>query len=556
MQILLLALILLFASASPANAVVTIRNFWTDASLNKNKVVKLDSQGHGLDAHDGQIIQDVNDTTWFYRIGRSVDCGDKWMWGTTPFCGFKSYKTKDFKVWYDNGLMFTVAGTGWQARCKTDAATYDGCFRPHVIYHSGSAKWKLWVNVSAAAPRYVILESTALAGPYTEVGTVDLGAVGDFGLFKDDNGDGYIAFTDAGAGFDIKLSKLNSSYTDVTGSIIIVKSGAGAPDYEAPAMFKHGSVYHIAYGITCAFCANSDTSIVSNTGNPISGTWTQGATLNTTSCGGQLGGIQKINVNGSDVWHLWTDLWKTADPNDTTRLFGFRIQGQAAYFETVLTFTGDTPDAYTCSDTYTLALSPDMTDNTQPGIQFSSVADNYTSFCDIRASTFRYQKFIVTGTINKLRILLFKGPINGGVCDENVCPDITSDLRVTIFVDNANAPNTTVQTIDLAANTIGFSPRMYDVNLSALGAGTYGFSLRPATTYTGNGAYCFGYNDNGSNYSGGAEAVTFDGGSSWTTEFGGIRDLMFQGIGTPLRTIRIEGGAVMTLDAGTTFKVY
>ncbi|MDT7801275.1 MAG: hypothetical protein QOI78_4708, partial [Actinomycetota bacterium] len=137
---LVLAALLATALASPAEArsfTTTVANF--DAQ--GNQVVRFDTRGNAVDAHDGEIAL-FGGT--YYLYGTSYDCGFAWQATSSPFCGFKVYTSPDLVHWTDRGQLFDATGSVWQSRC--DGATY-GCFRPHVGYDASTREYVLWVNV-------------------------------------------------------------------------------------------------------------------------------------------------------------------------------------------------------------------------------------------------------------------------------------------------------------------------------------------------------------------------------------------------------------------------
>src|SRR3954452_18030697 len=68
-----------------------------------NQVVRFDTRGNAVDAHDGEIA--VFGGT-YYLYGTAYDCGYRWNVGGTPCCGFKVYSSTDLVHWNDRGYLF------------------------------------------------------------------------------------------------------------------------------------------------------------------------------------------------------------------------------------------------------------------------------------------------------------------------------------------------------------------------------------------------------------------------------------------------------------------
>lgn len=100
-----------------------IKNF----NQNGDQLTRFCAVGNAIDAHDGEIAYFDG---IYYLYGTSYDCGFEWGNKAAPFCGFKTYSSKDLVNWTDRGFLFDAKTPIWQLRC--DGKTY-GCFRPHVF---------------------------------------------------------------------------------------------------------------------------------------------------------------------------------------------------------------------------------------------------------------------------------------------------------------------------------------------------------------------------------------------------------------------------------------
>ena len=122
-------------SKSPAvetsTATGSLNNYSTLVNFNSKglQVTRFDAMAAAIDAHDGEIalFEGI-----YYLYGTSYDCGYEWGNKSAPFCGFKSYSSKDLVNWSDRGFLFDAQTNIWQTRCN--GKTY-GCYRPHVIFN-------------------------------------------------------------------------------------------------------------------------------------------------------------------------------------------------------------------------------------------------------------------------------------------------------------------------------------------------------------------------------------------------------------------------------------
>jgi hypothetical protein len=136
-----------------------VKNFTADGK----QITRFDNLGNAVDAHDGEIAYFEGT---YYLYGTSYDCGFEWNNKTAPFCGFKTYSSKDMVNWKDEGFMFDAKTPLWQSRC--DGKTY-GCFRPHVVYNKKSKNYVLWINVYDNVSGYRVFTGKSPIGPFTEV---------------------------------------------------------------------------------------------------------------------------------------------------------------------------------------------------------------------------------------------------------------------------------------------------------------------------------------------------------------------------------------------------
>lgn len=307
-RVIVAVFVAIFAAAAailgaiPASAAstTTLVNF----NASGQQVIRFDVNGNAVDAHDGTIAR-FGDT--YYLYGTSYDCGFEWQNAASPFCGFKTYSSPDLVHWTDLGFMFDAQGQVWQATCGHGV----GCFRPHVIYDAATSKYVLWFNAGNTPSGYYTLTSDSPAGPFTDPQSPTLavpGSNGDEGLFVDDDGTAYVAYTSWSRGGDLIVERLAPDDRSGTGQYSDLQTAS----VEAPAMFKRQGRYYVSFSDpNCGYCSGTGTSYVWSasplgpwTGAATAGPWTiQDGALHVT--GGGIG-LSKAGVD-------WTDYTFAAD---------------------------------------------------------------------------------------------------------------------------------------------------------------------------------------------------------------------------------------------------
>ena len=485
------------ASAAPqASDTTTITNFDSAG----NQVVRLDTRGNAVDAHDGEIAF-FNGT--YYLYGTSYDCGYQWQAGGTPFCGFKVYSSTDLVHWADRGYLFDPTTSAWQTACN--GSTY-GCFRPHVIYNASTGQYVLWINVYDNSVGYRVFTASSPTGPFTEAPTPTLavnnsapsGGVnnGDEGLFVDDDGTAYIAYTDwhTGGG-DIVVERLSSSYLTGTGAY----TRLGQSSTEAPALFKRGSTYYLSYSDpNCGYCGGTGTAY--KTASSPLGPWSAGTSITSNSCGGQPSFVSAIPTTSGTAYLYGSDLWNNGRANEAL----------ANYFWTPLTFNADgSIQPITCSPSVSLALATGQAGGQQssPDTDQTSGVSDFRSWCDMGGSIERIQTFVAgrTGTLTSVSGALFQ---NGA----------TAGLEMDIYAASGSFQPTgsALYSTVVPAYSVGWSPRAVTIypNIPVTAGTRYGVVLKSATT---SGCYGMVYNESAP-YPGGGEAYSSNSGSSFSVE--------------------------------------
>ncbi|MDO7907872.1 family 43 glycosylhydrolase [Paenibacillus sp. JX-17] len=260
-----------------------------------------DTNGAVIQAHGGGIMYDEQTATYYWY-------GEDKTNGYLPARGVRVYSSQDLYNWKDEGLALTAiesmdqfdtdplisrlyAGRTDRGDIFNDIGTQRIIERPKVIYNDKTGKYVMWMhtdgpsatsnaNYAKAEAGYALSDSPTGPFVYQESNRMDRapedaeyngqpnqpGMARDMTLFKDDDGTAYLIYSSE-ENMTIYISKLNDSYTDVTGwhrdgqtardttykavygeDYIRVFPGA---QREAPAVFKYqGKYYLITSGAT------------------------------------------------------------------------------------------------------------------------------------------------------------------------------------------------------------------------------------------------------------------------------------------------------------------
>lgn len=456
-----------------------------------NQITKVDVDGNGIDAHDGDLALFGNT---YYLYGTSYNCGYGLHVVGTAFCGFKVYSSTDLINWADRGYLFDATTPLWQGRC---APPKYGCYQAHVIYNQANNNYVLWINNYYNVSGFTVFTSPDPAGPFTEVAdpvlaynSVDASGFGNGSqdLFVDSDGTGYIVYTriNATPSHFLVIEQLNSSYTSGTGNFV-----NAAPSFrEAPALFKKDGTYELVYSGGCEYC-NSGILYTRKSNSILSG-WGAETQISSNTCGGQAAWVSNI---GSD-YLFGADLWQQGDPN----------QAKAKYFWSKLQFdANNNVQAISCTQTQKLTIQGIVGQPNVTSLNQSSGDYGFKTFCDIASNWNRMQQIIPskTGLLNKASVLSFKTG--------------ATNAPLTISLVRLNQSGVPVGPILYASNstTVTFGPQEVSINPNVIvyAGDRYGLMLQSTTT---TGCYGFGYNDLGQ-YANGDEFYK-SGAGTWTRE--------------------------------------
>ena len=254
-----LGLLLALAPSLAAAKLVTIRN---DAP-------RLDVNGAYVDAHDGCIVAHAGT---YYLYGESYQNatggtfpGD---WGNSPQLAV--YTSPDLTAWTYRGSPLSnddADATKWIPNVLWVES------QQRFVMWGGSGDWFVATSTDGIAFTLATAHTTSRLGGGTD-GT---------GFFVDDDGQGYIAFSWTGPGFD-HVTSIERLAPDLLSSSHVNVSGFFPDDYnESPGLFKRGATYYLTYGSCCCACRGGG-GVVVFTAPTIEGPWTRQAVNADVNC--------------------------------------------------------------------------------------------------------------------------------------------------------------------------------------------------------------------------------------------------------------------------------
>ena len=412
---------------------------------NGKQITRFDAAGDAIDAHDGEIAYFQGT---YYLYGTSYDCGFAWQNKKAPFCGFKVYSSPDMVNWTDKGFLFDAQTPVWQTRCNGN--TY-GCFRPHVVFNQKSRQYVLWINVYDNQVGFRVFTSSSPLGPFKEVAepTLAVNATapaaglnnGDHDTFVDEDGTGYIAYTDWRAKGAIVIERLTADYLSGTGQHVKAVTEGKT---EAPALFKRRGIYYVTYSDpNCGYCSGTGTSY--RTASSPLGPWSQGTKISENSCGGQPSFVSTIKLGADSLFLYGSDLWNNAARNEAL----------ANYYWAPLAFNDDgSIKPMQCLKAYPAPVAAGKPGKRGPAAPAQSPAagpPQYSIGCAVTGSQAQSQSFVAsrTGLLSAVSITAFKKD------------NPNAALQLAIFADEAAAAPSAapLYTTELPADSISWAAR-------------------------------------------------------------------------------------------------
>lgn len=237
--------------------------FALDVSIS-NVLPRRDVNGAILDAHDSKLV--LHDGLYHWFAASYGTCKEPsnsrtgCVGGPVGSCGFRQdhnvtlFTSPDLAIWTRVGVVFQAAAA---------LPSQSSLFAPKTIFNPGTHKWVLWFNYiqmnDFGRSYYAVATSEHATGPFRIVNpnVTSLGHVtdnGDLNLFVDDDGTGYIIYTNIHpAHHAMSIERLTPDFTESLGSR--ASSGIFGERYvEAPMMFRRGAFYYAVFGRCCCYC--------------------------------------------------------------------------------------------------------------------------------------------------------------------------------------------------------------------------------------------------------------------------------------------------------------
>eukprot|EP00045_Choanoeca_perplexa_P018429 m.291442 g.291442 ORF g.291442 m.291442 type:complete len:378 (-) comp17816_c0_seq6:185-1318(-) len=230
-----------------------------------NTQPRTDQSGNIIDAHDGTIVQWKPQGLYYYYAVAYGPCLD-----TGAPCD-RCNQTKDqtgVGIWTNRYLAQDQwHWQGWLFPNNTHRPA-EVLIRPHAVYNNRTRLYVLWLNAMGQGPCpagsankcYITMTSPHPEGPFGDVVVAHTkytaqGGVGDFDVFTDDDGTGYLIHKRSGAATQdphrMLIEQLTDDYRHSTNATLGV---FGQQRVEAPVMFKRNGTYFAMFGSLCCFC--------------------------------------------------------------------------------------------------------------------------------------------------------------------------------------------------------------------------------------------------------------------------------------------------------------
>ena len=210
-------------------------------------------------------------------------------------------------------------------------------FRPKVLYNTQTRLFVLFFNGPSAGTVRTqgVATSRTPDGPFIEPRALNLtySISGDFGVFADDDGRGYIVYTSYECDAknltkDPCRSQIIELLTDDFLSSTGISSGLFWLNSEAPWMGKVGSTYYLLFDHTCCFCSQGSGALVHTSASPL-GPYQNQSNINRNASGGIIVPAQQAYVASlpgpnNTTNYVWIgDRWNSASDGQKSHDLSF-----------------------------------------------------------------------------------------------------------------------------------------------------------------------------------------------------------------------------------------
>jgi beta-xylosidase len=243
---------------------------------------RFDNAGNIVNAHDGSIQKFKKDGPYYIHAAEYGLCKEPARYGcdqTPDHCGFQNnHNITIFKSYDLSSGSWQHVGNAIDVKDRPEGIV----FRPHAVYNPIFKEYVLYWNYVAAGTYagYAAASSKSPEGPFimrNKLVNVTRAGAGDFDIFIDDDGTGYIIYDNQDHWMGIEQLTPDLLYS--TGKKAICNPGAADPYFfstpfvEAPVMFKRNGTYYALFSHCCCYCYQGSGIRVHTAPHPM-GPWT------------------------------------------------------------------------------------------------------------------------------------------------------------------------------------------------------------------------------------------------------------------------------------------
>lgn len=205
-----------------------------------------DTEGKPIQAHAGYMMY-LDHKFYWYGENKEGVTDEKVIWHN----GVRLYSSDDLYNWKDEGVICVSADP------QSPLYPTSRMDRPHILFNKKTGKFVMWMKIMAPDKQHMVVAcADKITGPFQIVNNmISPGGMssGDFDLYKDENGKGYLVFERVHS--EMIAMALTDDYLDTT-----VEYSTHLPKpyppfvREAPAIFKRGDYHYvITSGTTAKF---------------------------------------------------------------------------------------------------------------------------------------------------------------------------------------------------------------------------------------------------------------------------------------------------------------
>ena len=220
---------LLALAASPAAADLRNHSTWRD------------TQGNVIDCHEGAILRVGTTFYWYGRAYKGNLDGIYGSGGARFRCGFNCYSSTNLTSWTYRGAILAYPVSGF--------LTGGTWHRPRVLYNAQSGKYVLWFFMFPTGTQrfssLVVATAGSPTGPFTVLTGPDFGESGDLALFRDADGQGYVAFDDH-MRRSVRVTRLIADFLNLSGATTVALQAGGGKSYEGASIVYYKGKYLVA----------------------------------------------------------------------------------------------------------------------------------------------------------------------------------------------------------------------------------------------------------------------------------------------------------------------